>query len=80
MDSYIKEKENILKTKIAYDLEEYEYGLTCIGTPITVNNKVLAAISVSGPTTRLKYKTFENLEKALKETAKKIEDNIAKSY
>ena len=74
---FLNEKKSITKNMIAYDHEEYEYGLTCIATSIKVDNKVIGAISVSGPTTRLKYKGFKNLEKLLLETSKYIENNIS---
>lgn len=75
---FLKEKDKILKTKISYNNEEYEYGLTCIATPIVVKGEVLAAIGILGPTTRLKQKGYEKLEKGLLETAKDIEENILK--
>lgn len=74
--TFQKEKTTILRKHIAYDNEEYEYGLTCLATPITINGNVIAALSVSGPTTRLKVKEFSVLEKRLKETAKMIENRI----
>ncbi|MDG3142716.1 IclR family transcriptional regulator [Streptococcus suis] len=70
------EKELIRRQKIAYDNEEYEYGLTCLATPIMVDDKVIAAISVSGPTTRLKVKDFSRLEKQLQASASMIEKRI----
>lgn len=75
-NEFLKEKQKIIDTDIAYDNEEYEYGLTCIATSIKVNDELVAAISVSGPTTRLKFKGFENLEKELLLTAKSIEEKI----
>lgn len=75
-NEFLKEKQKIIDTDIAYDNEEYEYGLTCIATSIKVNDEIIAAISVSGPTTRLKFKGFENLEKELLLTAKSIEEKI----
>ena len=75
-NQFLKEKQTILNTDIAYDHEEYEYGLTCVATSIKVKDEIIAAISVSGPTTRLKVKGFENLEKELLLTAKSIEGKI----
>lgn len=75
-NQFLKEKQTILNTDIAYDHEEYEYGLTCVATSIKVKDEIIAAISVSGPTTRLKVKGFENLEKELLLTAKSIEEKI----
>lgn len=75
-NEFLKEKQKIIDTDIAYDNEEYEYGLTCIATSIKVHDEIIAAISVSGPTTRLKFKGFDNLEKELLLTAKSIEEKI----
>ncbi|MDD7306754.1 MAG: IclR family transcriptional regulator [Peptoniphilaceae bacterium] len=74
---FLKERNKILKTKISYDDEEYEYGLSCIATPIIVKGNLLAALGISGPTTRLKHKGYKKLEKGLLETAKVIEESIA---
>ncbi|KJY61700.1 Transcriptional regulator, IclR family [Bombilactobacillus mellifer] len=46
-------------SKIAYDNEEYEYGLTCIGVPLYQQSKMIAAASVSGPTSRLKARGWD---------------------
>lgn len=54
------------------DLEESEYGLTCYAVPIMdISGKVIAAISISGPTARME-KNKENLLISLKETAAKV--------
>lgn len=54
------------------DLEEYEIGLTCYAAPIKdVNGNTVAAISISGPTKRMK-KSKEQLIGSLKETANKL--------
>lgn len=65
-DIFEKEKESILDTGLAYDNEEYEYGLSCISAPIYHKGKVFAAISISGPKTRLELKGLETIENALK--------------
>lgn len=43
----------------ALDDEEREIGLTCIGVPIMMNGHAVAAISLSGPTTRIKYDRYQ---------------------
>lgn len=75
---FLKERNKILKRKISYDDEEYEYGLSCIATPIIVKGDLLAALGISGPTTRLKHKGYAKLEKGLLDTAKEIEESILK--
>lgn len=76
LDDFLKEKEEILKKDLSYDNEEYEYGLSCIATPIKKDGEVIAAISISGPTTRLKFKNYDKLKEKLLEAKKKIEENI----
>lgn len=56
----------------AYDNEECEYGLSCIAFPILVKKQVVAAISVSGPTARMKVEGIEKIKNTLKLTADKI--------
>ena len=75
--SYDKEKSIFFETKIAYDNEEYEYGLSCISTAIYSNDgKIIAALSVSGPSSRLIHKGYKELEKRLLETSKAITENM----
>lgn len=76
LDDFLKEKEEILKNDLSYDNEEYEYGLSCIATPIKKDGEVIAAMSISGPTTRLKFKNYDKLKEKLLEAKKKIEENI----
>ncbi|MTI67755.1 MAG: IclR family transcriptional regulator [Firmicutes bacterium] len=72
---FLKEREKILKEKISYDNEEYEYGLTCIAYPIVnKDGKIIAGLSISGPTSRLEFKGIDNLADKLK----KITDDISK--
>ncbi|HBI94235.1 MAG TPA: IclR family transcriptional regulator, partial [Terrisporobacter glycolicus] len=57
----------------AIDNEELEHGLTCIGAPILDrDNKAIAAISLSGPTIRMKNGDFNYKVKRVIETAIKI--------
>ncbi|SCZ80306.1 IclR family transcriptional regulator [Acidaminobacter hydrogenoformans] len=71
LEGFLKHREGILKENVAYDLEEYEYGLACIAAPI-VNSKgtVIAAISISGPRSRLERKGMGMLTDHLKDAAK----------
>lgn len=61
----IAELKEIQKKKISYDNEEYEYGLTCIATPIIKSGKIIACASVSGPTSRLKVRGWEKMEQSI---------------
>lgn len=77
LEGFLKLKEEIEREGISFDREEYEYGLTCIAAPIKdTNGNLIAAISVSGPTTRLQYKGIDSLKKKITNTA----NSIAKSY
>jgi len=75
-DSFEKEIETIKNSGLAYDNEEYEYGLFCVGAPIYHKEKIIATISVSGPKTRLEYKGLETIEKELKASCKMVTDLI----
>ena len=60
----------------AIDDQETEIGLTCVGSPIlNKRGEVLAAISLSGPTSRITDDIPEIIE-AVKRTARNISDNI----
>ncbi len=72
-----KEIPEILNNELAYDREEYEYGLSCIATPLRDSNKkMIAMISVSGPTTRLQFKGMDTIIQKLKETAHLISKGL----
>ncbi|MCC2257635.1 IclR family transcriptional regulator [Intestinimonas aquisgranensis] len=61
----------------AMDHEELEYGLTCIGAPI-LNQKgeAVAAISLSGPTSRMLSGDIEERIEAVKRIAREISSNF----
>lgn len=68
-------RKSILKDDIAYDDEEYEYGLSCMGCPIKDNKgNIIAAISVSAPTSRLEFKGKNYAKEKLIETATTINE------
>lgn len=64
--------EEIRKKHVSYDREEYEYGLSCISVPIYHRGKVVAGISVSGPTSRLKVRGIDTIKAELINTGKMI--------
>jgi IclR family KDG regulon transcriptional repressor len=73
LDKIKEEIKKIKKEKVAFDNEEYEYGLTCIAAPvINKKNEIIAALSISGPTSRLEFKDINKITEKLKETAKQI--------
>lgn len=74
---FLLERENILKSNIAYDNEEYEYGLMCLSAPIyNNNNEFIAGLSISGPKSRLEFKGLEKIEKILIDATKDISKEI----
>lgn len=74
LEDFLPLQKEIKAKKLAYDREEYEYGLTCIGVPIRDKNDIMvAAVSISGPTSRLKNKGEQELIEELVEASKGIE-------
>lgn len=59
------------------DDEEYQLGLVCIGAPVHgAGNRIVAAISMSTPTVRMTPEKFEVAILQVKQTAKKITDDL----
>lgn len=73
---FMEKAEDISKNRIAFDDEEYEYGLYCMAAPVFHNDRIVAAISISGPKTRLEFKGLDNIEKELKKTCQEISELI----
>ncbi len=72
-----RELERVREQGYALDQEELEYGLTCIGAPIFDHQgKAIAAISLSGPTTRMRGADFEERIQAVKRTAAEISASL----
>ena len=72
-DSLEIELESVRKQGYSLDNEEREIGLFCIGAPILdKNNNAIAAISISGPTDRMKRGNVEEQIEKLKKTAAHI--------
>lgn len=77
-DKFIKSLEKVKEQGYGDDLEESEVGLTCYAVPIKdISGKVIAGISMSGPTARME-KNKDRLLLSLKETAN--EASIAMGY
>ncbi len=72
-ESLSQQLEDIRINGYAIDNEELEIGLTCIAAPIfDQDNKAIAAISLSGPTSRINSKDINTIIKEVKMTAYKI--------
>lgn len=65
--------EEIRKRGYALDLEENESGIICIAAPIFgYNGKVVAAVSVSGPTIRMTEQRLHELKDKMMEVGRNI--------
>ncbi len=61
----------------AYDLEENEYGITCIAAPIFDHiGSVVAAVSVSGSTFRMTHQRLKQLQKRMIDISRKISERL----
>lgn len=66
------ELQRVRKNRYAVDNEEREFGLYCIGMPILRHGEAVAAISLSGPTQRMKHQKKDEMLKALREVSEEI--------
>ena len=72
-----KELEKVRLQGFAVDDEEREMGLTCIGAPIFKNGQyAVAAISLSGPTSRIKDETFQRKIDRLCQVTREISNSL----
>jgi DNA-binding IclR family transcriptional regulator len=72
-EQLMRELEEIRVKGYAIDNEEQEIGLTCVAAPILDrNNRAVAAISLSGPTVRMKSMDSEDMINEVKRTAGEI--------
>lgn len=73
VDDILEELEKIRQQGYAIDNEEQEVGLICIGAPILGRDgNAIAAMSISGPSARMKQNDFELKIQRLKETIAEI--------
>lgn len=76
-EELVAEIEKTRKDGYAMDCDEQEIGLTCIGAPIFQRNGyALAAISLSGPTSRMISKDLNERIEAVRKTAMEITTNL----
>ncbi len=61
--------QDVVETGTAHDREEYEYGLTCMAKGVYFEGKLIAGVSLSGPTSRLEHKGMDRLENILADVA-----------
>ena len=75
-----KELEEIRKNGFALDDEEREIGVTCIAAPVfSDTNYPIAAVSISGPTSRIQEKDISRLSGLVKAAAQKISNDLVKN-
>ena len=76
-DALIKELEKIRKNGFAYDDQEFMIGLKCVAVPIfNHNNKVVAALSVSAPVSRMQGAYIEEIKQELIRTGQEISTKL----
>lgn len=72
-----RELREIRKHGYAYDNEETEAGMRCVGAPVfDGNGLVLAAISISGPASRVNAETLDRLADLVKGAAVDISERL----
>lgn len=72
-EQLMNELQDIRTNGYAIDNEEQEIGLTCVAAPILDRkNTAIAAISLSGPTVRIKSGSFQEIVAEVKKTAAEI--------
>lgn len=75
-EELVGELDNIKKQGFAVDDEELEVGLTCVAGPILGRDgEIVAALSLSGPTTRIKAR-FEEIAQEVKKTAAQVSASL----
>ena len=75
-----REIQTILDRGYAVDIEEAEYGVTCVGAPIfDYTGKVVAGMSIAGPTARIKEQNIPHLGNLVSRTATLISDELGAS-
>jgi len=73
MDQLMKEIQLIQRRGYAIDNEENEPGIRCVAAPIfDVNKRVIASISISGPSVRIPHSRIPELSSMVIETSQKI--------
>jgi len=77
VDELKKELKKVKEQGYAMDREEFKAGINCISYPIfNANKEAIAAISLTGPATRLTLDKMENDKHILINISKQISENI----
>ncbi|CAM3771460.1 IclR family transcriptional regulator [Mesobacillus zeae] len=79
-DVLLQELEEIGRKGYALDLEENEKGITCIAVPILDHSgRAVAAVSVSGPSTRMSDGTMQELQGEMKQIGRELSARLGYS-
>lgn len=79
-EEFLQELSQIRQRGYALDLEENEYGITCIAAPVFDHlGNVVAAVSISGPTTRMTTERLNQLGPIMIQTGQKISARLGHS-
>lgn len=72
-----KELKSIRKRGFSFDNEEYELGISCVAVPVFSNaGKIIASVSLTGPTARIRGIDLSELSESLNFTAKAISGDL----
>jgi len=75
-EDLLEELETIRQRGYAFDEEEIIEGIRCVAAPVQANGEIFGAVSISGPSTRMKGKRYrEELADMVTRTANVIEIN-----
>lgn len=64
----------------ALEEDETDLGVTCVGAPVVVHNRAVAAISISAPTVRVTDRCRKSFIKEVQLAARNISDEIASTF
>lgn len=70
------ELDKVREQGYAFDNEEREIGLFCLGVPIMSGGQAVAALSLSGPATRIRDHNLEEKIAYMKELSAKISEDV----
>ena len=74
------ELEHVRAVGYSVDDEEMEIGSRCIGAPILLAGEAVAAISISGPTTRITGDVVRPLSAAVLDVAERLSASVAEQF
>lgn len=76
-EELFRELNMVRENKIAFDNEENEVGIICLGAPLfDLSGKIAGAVSVSGPANRIMAKGMEKIGEVLKKVGEDISTRL----